>query len=93
MGLRERRERDTAAWVSKRNGCWFIQVTGEQAMDASPEELFDCASSLAAAKRIARKMAAEFGFAGAARWDEEQPGRLWVLEMTEVGEEYDGEDD
>lgn len=91
MGLRERRERVECATVTKRYGAWLVVLSGPE-LDVTPDELFDCASSLAVAKRRAREMAAAVGYLPAWRWSQDDLGR-WRLEGTEVGDEYDGEFD
>jgi hypothetical protein len=59
----------TAAYVHRTNGAYLIQLSNtELTQDYTTSELVDAASSLTAAKRVAREMATEAGFRGL-RWD------------------------
>lgn len=92
MGLRPTRNRQTAATVMRRLGAWLISWEhGDVGDIAGPVDLYDCASSLATAKRVAVEDARRFGYEGAVRWSETVPGRVWTLEMAWPADEWDGE--
>ena len=74
-----REKEPTVAWISKHNGAWFIDFdTGhDTSQEAAPKDLYNCASSLTAAKRVARRMAEELNFIGPFHWTWED--YHWVL--------------
>lgn len=87
---------DVVVWVSRTHGAWLITVTGLKTDDATPDELYSCASSLKVAKRVAREMAERFDYAGPFHW--QQNGlhwELWGHALSEwdtyVDEEIEGE--
>lgn len=83
-----RRERLTVAHISHRNGAYLVSMyLTEETEDSTPDAMYDCAGSLAAAKRIARAMAEEFGYEPAWRW-RETATHGWTLEAKIVREGY-----
>lgn len=76
-------ERETCAYVLKTNGAWLIRLVGEGTEDIPDNELYDAASSLVKAKRVAVEDARDLGHGGAIRWEDATGhGILWALEMT-----------
>lgn len=88
--------RTSAARISRRHGSWFIHNSESNETDGTttPDELFDCASSVRVAKRIARKVAVELGWSGPFTWVEDPDSVSLVLLATDNdGVEYDDEVD
>lgn len=69
------RERMDAGAVIRRNGAYRITVS-DPTGDGTSDELYDCAGSLALAKRILREMIERRGFEGPVRWSHDTPG-IW----------------
>lgn len=62
-------ERCAVAYVQKRNGAWLVSLAlTELTDDLTSDEMFDAASSLRVAQRIARDMALEVGYLPGWRW-------------------------
>lgn len=93
MGRKQAGTRTLAATVVKTNGAWLISGCGTEAHDRTTDEITDAAASLKVAKRVAREMAVSLGFEGAPRWSLSEGGGYWELEMTEVSDEWDGQED
>ena len=75
------------AYVTKRNGAYLIALMGDLTDDATPEDLFDVASSLVVAKRLAREGAEAFGYT-VVRWTHTSP-RAWYLVGTYTPDEVE----
>lgn len=68
-----------AAAVMRRNRAWLISISDIEG-GALPEEMFDCASNLIVAKKIARTMAESFGYIAPFSWRYEE--NIWWLTAT-----------
>jgi len=68
---------DHVAYVTRRNGAWLVQYSGNAPTDWSEHEQFDCASSLAVAKRLAKEGARTY--ATHLHWEERPSANGWVL--------------
>lgn len=79
--------RETVGWVSRHHGAYLLSWGGPLSDDMPENEKYDCASSLALAKRLLRAGAIDMGYQGPLRWTRERDG-LWSLEATYV-DEYD----
>lgn len=82
MGMEHRPDtRYTCAYVCPRNRAYMISwsETATTGGNATPDDLFDVASSLVNAKRIARRGAEELGWRGPFRWEISENGN-WLLE-------------
>lgn len=66
------------AYVGRRNGAYLIALMGDLTDDATPDELYNAASSLAAAKRLARAGAEAFGYTPT-RWHYDVDADGWWL--------------
>lgn len=88
--------RTIAARISRRHGAWLIQFHESNDRDGTttPDEVFDCASSLRVAKRVTRQGAIELGWRPPFQWIED-PDSLSVLLMglDNDGIEYDDEEE
>lgn len=82
-------ERTPVARVQARHGAWMIWFTGDHPADWPADEQFDCASSLAMAKRLAKEGAR--GYASNFRWEKSVDYRAWTLLGVERdwSEDYD----
>lgn len=78
---------ESVAYVSPANGAYLIQLAGEQTVDSTSHELWDAASSLRTAKRIARTGAEQLGYRPPFRWSLLAGGPTWVLEATSPDDE------
>lgn len=74
-------ERSPVVYVVRRHGAWLVNFVGEHPGDRTEDENFDCASSLDAAKRIAKEGARQY--ASNFRWVERPDVGGWVLEGVE----------
>ena len=73
--------REDCCYVAKRHGAYLISMgLTEQTEQSTSDDMYDCASSLPKAKRIAVEMARAFEYEGAVRWRDE--GYALVLTMT-----------
>lgn len=82
--------RELCAMLANRNGAWLIIVCGLLTTDSTPGELYDCAGSLAMAKRVARRQAIEFGYEPAFHWEQESWGSWYLTaKHTDVRTYYD----
>jgi hypothetical protein len=78
--------RTTVAYITKSNGAYLINWSSEEAIDRPTDEQYDCAASLATAKRVAVEGARSYGAVGAVRWIQHVPG-VWMLDMREQDED------
>ena len=92
MGLKPVLKRTTAAYLNHQNGAWLISVFSSTTTNGVEGDYYTAASSLLRAKKVAVESAREVGFEGRPKWIIHQPDWL-ELEMTERGEEWDGEID
>lgn len=76
--------RSVAAHVYRRNGAYMIGLYEPLAVqgNAEADDLFDCASSLAGAKRASVAGAREIGWTGSPRWSG-AGAPLWTLTLVE----------
>lgn len=85
--------RELAASIDRRNGAWFISIyeTTDADGDHTPDALYDCASSEATARRLARQAVIEMGWYGPFRWEKETgyvATAVWHLMATDnMGED------
>lgn len=77
--------RQTVAYVSRSHGAYLIQLAGDIAQDRPDSDLWDCASSLVVAKRLAREGAEQIGYIKPFHWKKE--GNLLMLEAGYQEEE------
>ena len=84
-------ERTTAAMVVRTHGAYLISFHGALVDDLTPDALYDAASSLTVAKRIARQGAADLGYEGPWRWTLDSV--CWTLQATHRDESWQYEDE
>jgi hypothetical protein len=68
---------DVVAYVTRRNGAWMVQFTGNAPSDWPENDQFDCASALHVAKRLAKEGARTY--ATHLKWEERDSVGGWVL--------------
>lgn len=69
--------RQTVAYINRAHGAYLIHWAGTLIKDHPDDELWDAASSLVVAKRVAREGAEQLGYVKPYRW--EQDGHLHTL--------------
>ena len=71
--------RTTWAWIIRSHGAWLVNLCGPGTEAMADDELWDCASSLIVAKRLAREMASQMDEArGPWRWQQTEHGGWWL---------------
>jgi hypothetical protein len=81
MTARTETERMVVAFINRRNGAYLVSMIDPSPGEKFPDELYDCASSVVVAKRLARESAIEFGYTGPFRWKTDDSSVL-LLEAT-----------
>lgn len=80
--------REDCCYILHRNRAYLISMgLTEQTEDATPDDMYDCASSHKEARRLAVRMARAFDYEGAVRWRDE--GSLSILTMTVPDDEQE----
>lgn len=74
-----------ASRIARRHGAWLISATETTSGwgIAESHNLFDCASSEPAARRVARRIAEELGWTGPFHWHHRPEMGGWELTATD----------